>query len=177
MKSSLIWIAWFCASSSLFMVEASYVTDNLPGEWRENGSERENLSDFLTAIGLGAIQKLAATLIPFDNEQTISFDESTQVFEVKTKNGPLKKESNFMLKIDNVTVTEVDLKILGGKTDATGAVVGNSLMTYLRKPGGSDIFLTAKRTISSDDKEKMTYTTHHLPSGQKLVAHFYRQKT
>lgn len=156
------------------LVEANYVTDNLPGEWKEDGDKRENLGEFLSAIGLGLLEKLAVTIIPFDNEQTISFEDSTQTFSLTTKNGPLKTESTFKLTIDNATVTDVDLKSLGGLTKATSGVVGNSLMTYLKKPGGSEIFIIAKRTLYPGDKQKMTYTTHHVPSGQKLVAQFFR---
>ena len=43
--------------------------------------------------------------------------------------GPLKKESNFKLTIDNMTLTDVDLKRLGGLTKATSAIVGNSLIS------------------------------------------------
>ena len=40
------------------LVEANYVTDNLPGEWKEDGDKRENLGEFLSAIGGNSIKIL-----------------------------------------------------------------------------------------------------------------------
>merc|ERR1719320_1153211 len=149
-------------------VKADFVTDNLPGVWKENSDERKNLSEFLPALGLGFFARLAATAVPFSNEQIIAFDEADQSFSVKTINGPLKRESSFILKIDKMTVTEVDLKSLGGINDATGEIVGNSVITYLRKPGTTDVFLTAERRLYPGNTKKMTYITTHLPTGKFL---------
>merc|ERR1712226_751611 len=67
-----------------FAVRADFVTDNLPGEWKENADERKNLGEFLSAVGLGFFERLAVGLVSFSNEQIITFDEAGQSFSVKT---------------------------------------------------------------------------------------------
>jgi len=165
-------IIWLCVLSRA--VRGDFVTDNLPGVWQENSDERKNLGDFLSAAGLGFIERLVATTVPFSNEQVITFDQTSQAFTVKTINGPLKKESSFTLKIDNTTVTDVDLKTLGGIHGGTAEIVANSLVTYLRKPGTTDVFMTAKRVLYPGNLKKMTYITTHLPTGKYLETQFYK---
>ena len=53
-----------------------------------------------------------------------------------------------MLYPDGRSISDVDLGQLGGKTTATARYEGNTLTTYLRKPGKKALFMTAKRTIN-----------------------------
>lgn len=62
--------------------------------------------------------------------------------------GPYATKYNFLLYPDLRTVTDVDLGQLGGKTDATAEIKGNTMITYLRKKGKRNVFMTAKRTIN-----------------------------
>ena len=62
--------------------------------------------------------------------------------------GPYATPSSFTLIPDNRSFSDVDLGVLGGLTDATAEFEGNSMITYLRKKGTPEIFMTAKRTIN-----------------------------
>ena len=66
-----------------------------------------------------------------------------QIFQ----DGPNKEKSSFLLYPDGRTESEVDLTRLGGLTAALSRFERFALMTYLRKKGENDIYMTAERKI------------------------------
>lgn len=155
--------------------DQDFLIRNLPGEWKEDNGQREGLSEFIDAVGLGWLEQIFVKTLPFSNEQIIGYDEDRNAFKVKTINGPLKQETEFVLHLDGTTVGEVDLDKLGGKTSATSKIVSETtLMSYLKKPDSQEIFVTANRTLYPDIPGKMTYTTIHVPSEKKLVSQYYK---
>ena len=62
--------------------------------------------------------------------------------------GPYATPFKFHLVTDNRSRSPVDLgSDLGGKMDATAEIRGNTLTTFLKKKGKSQLFMTATRTI------------------------------
>ena len=90
-----------------------------------------------------------------------------------------------MLHLDGTTVGEVDLDKLGGKTTATSKIVSETtLMSYLKKPGSQEIFVTANRTLYPGKKKQtlvffgstnllisVKYRNTSYPSIAKVSAH------
>ena len=62
--------------------------------------------------------------------------------------GPKQERFSYVLHTDNSTVSNIDLGKLGGNRETVAAFRGNSLVSYLRKPGTNNVDVVATRTIT-----------------------------
>lgn len=147
----------------------------LPGKWKEDQYKRKNLNNYLYEMGLNWFKRVYVTSTNWENTQDIKLKDNGNVFDVHGTKGPYATKYNFVLYPDLRTVTDVDLGQLGGKTDATAEIKGNTMITYLRKKGKRNVFMTAKRTINPANPNEMIYETKHVKSGVALTSFMYRQ--
>jgi len=153
--------------------DIKFLEENLPGEWKEDQYKRDNLNNFLWEAGLSWVKRIYATTTSWENEQNIKFEDGA--FRVNGKNGPLAKVFEFVLHPDGRTQSVVDLgSDLGGLTDGTAEIKGNSLITYLTKQGEEEIYMHAIRTINKDNPDVMIYETKLFPSEVAMTSVFNR---
>merc|ERR1712156_882681 len=108
-KSFVLVSALFCAIFAQTYAKPTQATKeqieflqrNLPGEWKEDQYERDNLSNFLYEAGLNWIKRTYATSTSWENTQSIKFEDG--VFKVKGTSGPLEKVFDFSLHPDGKT--------------------------------------------------------------------------
>jgi hypothetical protein len=147
----------------------------LPGKWKEDQYKRKNLNNYLYEMGLIVFERIYVTSTSWENKMTIGLKDNGNVFDVSGTKGPYATKYNFILNTDGRTRSDVDLGQLGGKTDATAEIKGNTMITYLRKKGKRNVFMTAKRTINPTNPNELIYETKHLKSGVALTSFMYRQ--
>jgi len=181
-KSFVFVAALFCAIFAQIHAKPTQATKeqieflqkNLPGEWKEDQYERDNLSNFLYEAGLNWIKRTYATSTSWENEQSIKFEDG--VFKIKATSGPLGKTFDFSLHPDGKTQSKVDLgPDLGGMTDGIAEIKGNSLITYLKKEGQDEMYMHAIRTINKDSPDVMIYETKLFPSEVAMTSTYHRQ--
>jgi len=172
--ASMLFCAVFAAPAPATKEQIEFLQKNLPGEWKEDQYQRDNLSNFLYEAGLNWIKRTYATTTSWENEQSIKFEDGA--FVVKGKSGPLAKVFDFTLHPDGSTQSVVDLgSDLGGVTDAIAEIKGNSLITYLTKKGEDSVYMHAIRTIKADSPDVMIYETKIFPSEVSMKATYHRQ--
>lgn len=164
-----------CASQAIVNDGGVFLKRTLPGHWKEDQYKRKDLNNFLYEMGLNWFKRVYVTQASWENEQDIALSDNGNVFEINGKKGPYATPFNFALTTDNRSFSDVDLGELGGLTDATAEIKGNSLITYLRKKGTGKIFMTATRTINPENPNEMIYVTKHLGSGVALTSIFDRR--
>ena len=62
--------------------------------------------------------------------------------------GPKQERFSYVLHTDNSTVSNIDLGKLGGNRETVAVFQGNSLVSYLRKPGTNNVDVVGTRTIA-----------------------------
>merc|ERR1712223_2258644 len=181
-KSFILVSALFCAifaqtyakPTQATKKQIEFLQKNLPGEWKEDQYQRDNLSNFLYEAGLNWFKRTYATTASWENEENIKFEDGN--FIVKGKRGPYAEVFNFTLHPDGSTQSSVDLgSNLGGVTDAIAELKGNSLITYLTKKGEDSVYMRAIRTIKEDTPDVMISETTIYPSKVSMTATYQRQ--
>ena len=112
--------------------------------------------------------------------------------------GPKQERFSYILHTDNSTVSNIDLGKLGGNRETVAVFQGNSLVSYLRKPGTNNVDVVGTRTIAPskikwllvrclitplywfefflDNPDVMLFKIKDIETGYEMVATMLRQK-
>ncbi len=142
------------------------------GDWIEDDTRRENLSDFLSAVELGFFKRSIALGRTWQGAESITWEKNRFAFSIEV--GPFHESHHFSLFPDNTTVSEVNYGDLG-QYETTSAIVDNSLMAYSVYFEDQALEILVNRTIVPTDPNIMIVTITHWPSRVSVVSYLNRK--
>merc|ERR1712112_369417 len=69
--ASLLFCAVFAAPAPATKEQIEFLQRNLPGEWKEDQYQRDNLSNFLSEAGLNWVKRIYATTTSWESTQSV----------------------------------------------------------------------------------------------------------
>ena len=153
----------------------TFIKSYIVGYWVEDGSRRGNMESFMSVIGLKSSLSRQYVRSPNWEDEKVIFVEGDELI-VNEVSGPTATHIDFKIKLDNETVSELDIDTLQMSTNATAEMTNTSLILYIHKPGASDLLFTITYRIDLDDLNTLNVEHKHLKSKIVWRTAFRRQQ-
>ena len=150
------------------------IQNAITGHWIEDEYQRENIDDYLHQMGMEWFKVMFAQSMSWQDEMTIYFDN--EYINIDGVRGPLAESYQYHIKLDNQTLSLIDIgEEFGGITNATAEVRNNSMICYVFKPGSSEPLFTVTDHLDPQTKDKLNIENRHVDSNVVWKSVFKRK--
>ena len=149
------------------------IESTVVGYWIEDHNLRDNIDAFLHEFGIEIISSDYTTSNDWEDEKVIYVDDD--ILTINELRGPSATPYQFRVKLDNVTEAKIDIGVLGGVTYATTEITDDSFISYVLKPGFSELLFTVTHKIENDDIDTLIVERKHFESNIVWTSVFQRQ--
>ena len=151
------------------------IQNDISGHWIEDEYQRENVYDYLHQMGMEWFKVMFAQSMSWQDEMTIFFDN--EYINIDGVRGPLAESYQYRIKLDNQTLSLIDIgEEFGGITNATAEVRNNSMMCYVLKPGSSEPLFTVTNHLNPQTKDILNIENRHVDSNVVWKSVFKRKQ-
>lgn len=153
----------------------SSVTTALNGHWVEDFDQRDGMNGYLIQMGMAWFKRSYANSVRWEDEFLISIIDDN--LTMNGLRGPFAEVYEYKSKLDNVTITKMDIGDFGGITNSFSELTVDSVILYAFKPGSSsEIFFVATLTIDMKEVNTLKVEYRHFDSNVVWKQVFIRQK-
>ena len=149
------------------------IESSVVGYWIEDHNLRDNLDSFLNEFGIEIINSDYVISNEWEDEKVIYVDED--VLTINELRGPYATPYQFRGKLDNATQSKIDIGVLGGVTNVTTEMTDDSFISYVLKPGSSELLFTVTHKIESEDIDTLIVERKYFESDIIWTSVFKRQ--
>ena len=162
----------FSREETILAHHKSSLQSDIVGYWIEDKNYRLNFDVFLSKLEESVDVNDTVYSQYWQDEKVIYLDgNKLTIDEVK----PYGEISQVIAQLDNETVSEIDVELLGVTTNATASISNESITFYLLKPSSTEIMLTISYSIESVDADVLNVNFKHIETNTNCRFLFRRQ--
>ena len=162
----------FSKENAILAHHKSSLQSDIVGYWIEDKNYRLNFDVFLSKLEESADVNDTIYSQYWQDEKVIYLDgNKLTIDEVK----PYGEISQLIARLDNETVSKIDVELLGGSTNATAAISNESITFYVLKPNSTEFLLTISYSIKSVNANVLHITFKHIETNTVCTFLFRRQ--
>ena len=162
----------FLKEGTILAPHKSSLQSEIVGYWIEDKNYRLNFDVFLSKVEESVDANDTIYSKYWQDEKVIYLDgNKLTIDEVR----PYGEISQVIAQLDNETVSEIPVELLGVSTNATAAMSNKSIRFYVLKPSSTEILLTITYSIESVDANVLNVNFRHIETNTNCRFLFRRQ--